>query len=72
MLIVRMAFLGSKLSDKSSNILKRDDLLMLRNNVFTVRNVEIWAVLSSNEVDLLKLKNRVFRQRNNQKCAVQS
>ena len=60
MLIVRMSYSGSKLSDKSSTILKRDDLLMLRNSVFTVRNVEIWAVLSSNEDDLLMLKNRVF------------
>ena len=30
---------------------KMDDLLMLSNSVFTVRNVVIWAVLSSNEVD---------------------
>ncbi len=61
MLIVRMEFSGSKQSDKSSKILKRDDLLMLRNSVFTVRNVENWAVLSSNDVDLLMLTNRVFR-----------
>ena len=68
----RLAFSISKLLDKSSNILKSDDLIMLRNSVFTVRNAEIWAVLSSNEVDLLKHKNRLFRQRNDQKCAVQS
>ncbi len=72
LLIVRIEFSGSKLSDKCSNILKSDDLLMLRNRVFTVRNFVIWAVLSSNDVDLLMLKNRVFRKRNDQKCAVQS
>ena len=70
LLIVRMAFSGSKLSDKSSNILKRNDLLMLRNSVFTVRNVENWAVLSSNDVDLPMSTNRVFRKRNGQKCAM--
>ena len=48
----RMAFSRSKLSDKNSIFLKRDDLLMLRYSVFTVRNVEICAVLSSKEVDL--------------------
>ncbi len=69
LLIVRIAFSGSKHSDKISTILKRDDLLMLRNSVLTVRNVEIWAVQSRIEVDLLMLKNRVFRQR---KYAVQS
>ncbi len=41
LLIVRMAFSCSKHSDKSSTFLKRDDLLMLRYRVFTVRNVEI-------------------------------
>ncbi len=41
MLIVRMAFSGSKRSDKRSTFLKRHDLLMLRYRVFTVRNVEI-------------------------------
>ena len=49
-----------------------DDLLMLRNSVFTVRNVEIWAVLYSNEVDLLMLKKRVCRLRIVQKCSVPS
>ena len=48
---VRMAFSGSKRSDKSCMILKRDDLLMLRNSVFTVRNVEICAVMTSYEFD---------------------
>ena len=72
LLIVRMTFSGSKHSEMRSNILKRDDLLMLRNSVFTVRNVELWAVLSSNEVDYLMLKNRVFTKRNDQKFAVQS
>ncbi len=48
LLIVRMAFSRSKRSDKSSTFLKRDDLLMLRYNVSTVRNVDILAVLSSN------------------------
>ena len=37
----RMAFSVSKRSDKSSTFLKRDNLLMLRYRVFTVRNVEI-------------------------------
>ena len=41
LLIVRMAFSVSKRSDKSNTFLKRDDLLMLRYRVFTVRNVEI-------------------------------
>ena len=58
--------------DKSITILKRDDLLMLRKRVFTVRNVDLWAVLSSKEVNLLMLKKSVFWQRNEQKCAVQS
>ena len=68
----RMAFSRSKLSDKNSIFLKRDDLLMLRYNVSTVRNVDILAVLSSNYVDLLILKIRVLRQRNDQICAVVS
>ena len=72
LLIVRNAFSGSKGSDKSSTFLKRDDLLMLRYNVSTVRNVDILAVLSSNYVDLLILKIRVLRQRNDQICAVVS
>ena len=46
------------------------DLLMFSNCVFSVRNVEIWAVLSSNEVDLLLLRNRVFMVRNAEKWAV--
>ena len=41
LLIVSMAFSVSKRSDKSSTFLKRDDLLMLRYSVFTLRNVEI-------------------------------
>ena len=60
----RMAFSILKRSDKSSSFLKWDDLLMLGNSVFTVRNVEIWAVLYNSEVDLLMLRNRVFRLRN--------
>ena len=67
-----MSLSAAKRSDKNGSILKMDDLLMLRNSVFSVRNVELWAVLSSNEVDLLKFRNRVFRQRNDQKCAVHS
>ena len=47
-------------------------LLMLRNPVFMVRNVEIWAVLPCNEVHLLMLRNRVIRLRNVQKWAVPS
>ncbi len=45
---------------------------MVRNSVFRVRNVEIWAVLSINEVDLMKLRNRFFMVRNAQKCAILS
>ncbi len=56
LLIVRMAFSVSKRSDKSSTFMKRDDLLLLTYSVFTMRNVEISAVLSSNEVDLLMHK----------------
>ncbi len=48
----------------------RVDLFMLRNMVFTVRNEEIWEVLSSN--DLLMLRIRVFRLRIVQKYAVPS
>ena len=36
-------------------------LLMLRNSVFRVGNVVIWAVLSSNEVELLIPRNCFFR-----------
>ena len=36
---------------------------MLRKSVFRVRNLEIWAVLFSNEVDLLMRMNRIFRLR---------
>ncbi len=56
-------FQVSRCSDNCSNNLHEDDLLMLMNRSFRLRNVEICAVLSSNEVDLLILKNRVFRQR---------
>ena len=40
------------------------DLLMYRNPVFSVRNVQIWVVLSSILVDLVTLINRFFRLRN--------
>ena len=63
---------ATKRSDKSSAILQEGYLLMLRNRVFWVRNVEEWAVLSSNEVDLPMLRNRVFRLLKVQKCAVPS
>ena len=45
-------------------------MLMLRNSVFRLRNVEIRAVLSSNEVDLLVLRNRVLRLRKVHICVV--
>ena len=51
---------------------KRVDFVMFTKSGFRVPKLEIWAVLSSNEVDLLMLRNRVFRHRNNQKCAVNS
>ena len=41
LLIVRMAFAGSKRSDKSNNFLKMDDLLMLMYRVLTVRKFDI-------------------------------
>ena len=47
-------------------------LLMLRNSVFRVGNVIIWAALSKNEVELLIPRKHVFRLRNVQKCAVPS
>ena len=47
-------------------------MLKFTKSGFSLRTVEIWVVLSSNEVVLLMLKNRVFRQRNDQKCAVHS
>ena len=36
-------------------------LLMLRNRLFTLRNVEMWAVPSCMDFDLLIVRNRVFR-----------
>ena len=45
---------------------------MFTNSGFRVRNVEIYAVLSSNEVDMQMHINRVFRQQNDLKYAVQS
>ena len=62
----------SRRSDNCSTILQEGDLLMFKNRSFRLRNVEICAVLSRNEVDLMMLRNRVFRKRNVQKCAVQS
>ena len=43
---------------------------MLGERVFSVPNVQIWAVVSINEVDLLMLRNRVFRLKNFQKWAM--
>ena len=40
------------------------DLLMYRNAVFRVINVQIWAVPSNKYVDLLIHRNRVFMLRN--------
>ena len=45
---------------------------MFKNSGFSVRAVEIYAVLTSNVVDLLMLRNRVVRQRNDQICAMPS
>ena len=64
LLIVINGILAAKRSDKSSTILQECRFARFRNSVFPVRNVEIWAVLSSNNVDLLKLRNRVFSLRN--------
>ena len=36
---------------------------MLRNLIFSLRNIQIWAVPSRNEFDLLMLRNRGFRLR---------
>ncbi len=43
------------------SLCKGVDLLKFTNSDFTVRNDEICAVLSNNEVGLLMLRNRVFR-----------
>ncbi len=40
------------------------DFLMHKNPVFSVLNVQIWVVFSSNLVDLVILINRFFRLRN--------
>ena len=45
---------------------KMVNLLILRNRVFRLRNVDIWAVVSNYEVDLLMLRNRVIRLRKGQ------
>ncbi len=50
-------FQVSKRSDNCSNIPRESGFLMFTYSVFRVRNFEICAVLSSNEVDLLMLKN---------------
>ena len=50
-------------SGNCNTICKSVDLLKFTNSGFRVRNVEICAVLSSNEIDLLMLWNRVFRVR---------
>ncbi len=47
-------------------------MLKFRNSVFKVRNVEIGAVLSSNEVDWLMLRNRVISLPIVHKCPVTS
>ena len=65
-------FQAAKRSDKSVPFCKTVDLLLLRNNVFRVRKVEKWTVLSSNEVNMLMLRNRVFVVRNAQIWAVLS
>ena len=48
------------------------DSLMLKNRFFSLRIIQMWIVMSSNEVDLLMLWNRVLRLRNVQKFAVPS
>ncbi len=65
-------FQAAKRSDKRSSTMQEGVLLMLRNNVFRVGKVIIWAVLSNNEVELLIPRKHVFRLRNVQKCAVPS
>ena len=53
LLIVINGILAAKFRARAVLYFKKIDLLMLRNSVFTVRNVEIWAVLSSNEVAMI-------------------
>ena len=60
-------FQVSRLSDNCYTILHEDDLLILKNRSFRLRNFEICAVLSRNEVLLLMLRKRFFWQRNDQK-----
>ncbi len=52
-------FETAKLSDM--DCVELHYLLIVRNGIFRLLNVQILAVLSSNEVDLLMLKNRVFK-----------
>ena len=65
-------FQVSKSSDNCSNIRQEFGFTDASYRVLRVQNVEIFAVLSSNEVDFLMLKNYVFIHRNDQKCAVHS
>ena len=47
-------------------------MLILKNSVFRVRNLEIWALLSIYEFELLMLRNRVMRLGNVYMWVVQS
>ena len=55
-----------------SRPVKGAHLLLPRNRVFKLRNVQIWVVSSCKGVDLLMLRNRVYRLRNVKKCVVPS
>ena len=63
---------AAKRSDRSSTILQESRFANAYESRFPGRNVEIWAVLSSNEVDLLMLRNRLFMVRNAEMWAVLS
>ena len=56
----------------SSDILHGGRFSDAQKSFFSVRNIQIWIVLSSIEVDLLIFMNRVLRLRNVQKWAVPS
>ena len=70
--VQELRFKPEKHSDISCAELQGVYLRTVRNGILRLRNVEIWAVLSSNEVDLLILRNRVFRMLNFEKCELPS
>ena len=74
LLIVRHCIFRSRIFQIFVNHPTRDSFSWSSRNVVRVRNVEICAVLSSNEVDLLMLKKRVFGRETirNEQCSNES